>query len=180
MKLKWTLIPAAVILSTLLFADTTSDYDHAINFAGYHTYSWISVNVQEPLWTDRVTKAIDEELAQKGWRKVPTGGDAAISAVGSTHIEQTMQTWYDGGFGGGWGRRGWWGGNGGGFPTLRVDRTKVGTLLIDIFDGQTKNVIWHGECTDSLSTNPEKNEKKLEKAVESVFKKFPPETKAKE
>jgi hypothetical protein len=29
-------------------------------------------------------------------------------------------------------------------------------------------------CTDTLSGNPEKNEEKLDKAVEDVFKKFPP------
>ncbi len=47
--------------------------------------AWIGVNVQEPLWNDRVTKAIDNQLTAKGWRKVDSGGDASISAVGATH-----------------------------------------------------------------------------------------------
>ena len=55
-----------------------------------------------------------------------------------------------------------------------VERTPVGTLHVDIFDSQSKKVIWHGVCTDSLTGNPEKNEKKLEKSVADVFKKFPP------
>jgi hypothetical protein len=34
-------------------------------------------------------------------------------------------------------------------------------------------VIWHGESTDTLSGDPNKNELKLQKAVEDLFKKFP-------
>jgi hypothetical protein len=172
MKRNW-LLPLAIVVSvTCLFAKTMEDYDHAVNFSKYHTYSWIAVTVQEPLWKDRVTKAVDDQLTAKGWRKVDSGGDASISAFGSTRTEQTFETWYGGGFGGGWYHRGWWVGGGPGF--VSVERTPVGTLHIDIFDSKTKKVIWHGECTDTLSGNPEKNEKKLEKDVTAVFKKFPP------
>jgi hypothetical protein len=47
-------------------------------------------------------------------------------------------------------------------------------LHVDIFDSQSKKVIWHGVCTDTLTGSPEKNEKKMEKSVADVFKKFPP------
>lgn len=164
---------ASLIFAACLFAKTAVDYDHSVNFGKYHTYSWIGVNVQEPLWNDRITKAIDNQLTAKGWRKVDSGADTSISAVGSTHTEQTLDTWYSGGFGGGWGHRGWWGG-GPGFATTTVDRTPVGTLHIDIFDAQSKKVIWHGDCSDTLSSKPDKNETKLEKSVAELFKKFPP------
>lgn len=173
MRKNWLLL--AVVASVMcLFAKTIADYDHSVNFGKYHTYSWISVNVQEPLWNDRVTKAIDAQLAAKGWRKVDANGDTSISVVGSTRTKQTFETWYSGGFGGGWYHRGWWVGGGPGFTTTMIEHTPVGTLHIDVFDGQTKKVIWHGECTDTLTQNPEKNEKKLEKSVADVFKKFPP------
>jgi hypothetical protein len=77
------LLLAAAISTLCLFAKATVDYDHAANFAKYHTYSWISVDVQEPLWKDRVTNAVDGQLNAKGWHKVDSGGDAAISAVGA-------------------------------------------------------------------------------------------------
>jgi len=163
-----------VVSVTCLFAKTIADYDHSVSFAKYHTYSWIGVTVQEPLWNDRVTKAIDNQLNAKGWRKVASGGDASISAVGSTHTERTLEIWYSGGFDGGWYHRGWWVGGGPGFATTTVERTPVGTLHIDIFDSQSKKVIWHGVCSDTLTGNPEKNERKLEKAVADVFKRFPP------
>jgi len=174
MRKNWLLLPGVVASVTCLFAQNIADYDHSVNFGKYHTYSWIGVNVLEPLWKDRVTNAIDNQLSAKGWRKVDSGGDASISAVGSAYNERRLETWYDGGFGGGWYHRGWWIGGGPGFATTTIERMPVGTLHIDIFDSQSKKVIWHGVCTGTLSENPEKNEKKLEKAVADVFKKFPP------
>jgi hypothetical protein len=170
MRKNRTLLIAGVVSALCLFAKTTLDYDHSANFANYHTYSWISVNVQEPLWKDRVSNAVDRQLSAKGWRKVDSGGDASVVAVGSTHTEQTFETWYGGGFGGGWFHRGW----GPGFAQTTVERTRVGTLHVDIFDTPTKKLIWHGTTTATLSGNPEKNEKKLDKDVADVFKKFPP------
>jgi|SRR5579871_4734915 len=168
------LVTGVAVAVTCLFAKTVADYDHSVNFGKYHTYSWVGVNVQEPLWNERVTMAIDHQLTSKGWRKVESGGDASISVVGSTRTEQTLETWYTGGLGGGWGHRGWWVGGGPGIATTTVERTPIGTLHIDIFDSQSKRVIWHGVCSDTLTEHPDQNEKKLEKAVADVFKKFPP------
>jgi hypothetical protein len=181
MKKHRSLVLGGVLAVTCLFAKTTIDYDHKATFASYHTYSWIGVNVQEPLWKDRIMSAVDSQLAAKGWQKVASGGDAAVSAVGATNNQQTVNTFYDGmgGFGGGWGHRGWWGGGMGGMgmSTSEVENTPVGTLHIDIFDGKTKNVIWHAVMSDTLSSKPEKNEEKMNKAVEDAFKKFPPKEK---
>jgi Domain of unknown function (DUF4136) len=47
-------------------------------------------------------------------------------------------------------------------------------LTVDIFDGNSKQLIWRGQSSDTLSSKPEKNDKKMEKAVGDMFKKFPP------
>jgi hypothetical protein len=121
---------------------------------------------------DRIESAVDSQLTTKGWQKVPSGGEAEVSAVGATHNQQTIDTFYDGGFGGGWFHHGWWGGPG--MATTTVENTPVGTLHVDIFDTPTKKVIWHGTSSDTLSDKPEKNEEKLTKAAEEMFKNFPP------
>jgi len=97
------LISAAFIVgaAALLFADVTTDYSHSVDFGNYHTYSWLKVNAGDPLWVNRIERAIDGELTAKGWSKVDSGGDAAVSAFGATHNQQSLQTFYDG-FGGGW------------------------------------------------------------------------------
>jgi hypothetical protein len=139
-----------------LFAATVkTDYRHSVNFAQYRTYSWLKVDAGNPLWTDRITRDVDAQLTAKGWMKVPSGGDAAISAFGSTHNQQTLQTFYNG-MGGGW----FWGG----FndeATTTVENTPVGTLTVDIFDGKSKKLIWRGTASNALSDNSEKNEKEL-------------------
>ncbi len=55
----------------------------------------------------------------------------------------------------------------------------MGTLVVDMFDAKTKNLVFRGIAEDELSDNPEKNKKKLEKASTKMFKEFPPMAKAK-
>jgi hypothetical protein len=158
----------AFLSALILFAEVTTDYDHSVDFSRYKTYSWIKLKA-DPLWTDRIAQVVDKELVGKGWSKVEAGGDAGVAAFGSTHEQPTLTTFYDS-FGGGWR----WHGFGDGIATTTVEKTPVGTLVIDLFDGGTKKLIWRGVASDAMSNNPEKNEKKLEKAVESMFKHFPP------
>jgi hypothetical protein len=52
----------------------------------------------------------------------------------------------------------------------------VGTLVVDLFDTKTKTLLWRGISSDTLSNNSDKNIKNLDKGVEKMFKKFPPES----
>ena len=156
-------------LTTVVFADhVTVDYDHAMNFTQAKTYSWSQVHTANSLWDYRVKDAVDKELAAKGWTQVPSGGDVALVAVEKTSIQQQYDTFYNG-FGG-WRR---WG-MGMGEATTTVDNYKVGTLIVSMFDGNSKQLIWRGTSSGDLSSNPEKNTKNLEKDVQKMFKNFPP------
>lgn len=174
MKLR-IILPAALALAgaCVLFAKVTTDYDRTADFGRYHTYSIIKVQAENQLWDDRISSAINTQLTNKGWQNVPSGGDAAVAAYGSTRTRREIETWYNG-WGGGWGWRRGWGGPG--IATTTVDRIPVGQLNVDIFDAQTKKLIWRGSSTDTLSDKPEKNINKLNKAVASMFKNFPPKS----
>ena len=105
-------------------------------------------------------------MTAKGWIEVPASGDVALAAVEKVPIHQQFDTVYSG-FGG------WrWGGMGD--STLSVDNHKVGTLLVSIRDGQSRQLIWKGTSESDLTGNPEKNTKKLDSDVQKMFKKFPP------
>ena len=166
-------MPAGILLLSagVLLAAIHTDYDHHADFSRYHTYSWIGVETANPLWKDRITRAVDSALEAKGWSKVESGGDAAVSAIGHTSERDTMETFYDGFPGWGW-RAGWWGGMG--MSTTEAIPERVGNLTVDVFDGQTKQLIFRGRASDTLSGNPEKNEKTMDRNVEEMFKKFPP------
>ena len=164
--------PAALFTAAVALAAVHSDYDHHADFSRYHTYSWIGVQAGNSLWQDRIMSAVDGQLAAKGWTRVASGGDAAVSAFGKVTERDTLQTFYNG-FPG-WGWRGW---GGMGATTTEVIPEAVGNLTVDVFDGATKKLIWRGSASETLSSKPEKNDKKLEHAVSEMFDHFPPHSK---
>ena len=148
-------------------ARVSTDYDHSVNFEHYRTYSWAKLETANSLWDTRVKDAINKELAAKGWSEVPSGGDVALVAVETTRTRQQLNTFYDG-FGG------WrWGGFG--ESTTTVERYKVGTLVVDMFEAGSKKLIWRAASHSALSANPEKDTKNLDKEVQKMFQHFPPE-----
>jgi hypothetical protein len=151
-----------------------TDYDRSANFAQYKTYSWEQIKTQDPLFVDRIKSSVNAALAAKGWTQVDSGGDVSIVAIEITRNQQTLNTFYDG-FGGGWGWRRF-GGGGFGEATTTTETYKVGTLVVDLFDTKTKKLLWRGTSSDTLSNNSDKNIKNLNKGVEKMFKKFPPES----
>jgi hypothetical protein len=165
-------------IGILLLAATASfgqqvktDYDRSADFSQYKTYSWEKVQTQDPLWVDRIEQAVNAALTAKGWTQTPSGGNVAIVAVEMTRNQQTLDTFYNG-FGGGWR----WGG-GFGDATTTVENYKVGTLVVDLFDAQSKKIIWRASSSDTLSDKSETNIKNLDKAVQKMFNHFPPEEK---
>ena len=162
----------------LLFGSKSSaqqvktDYDRGANFGQYKTYSWGQVKTKDALDVDRIKSAVNAALAAKGWTPVESGGDVSIVALEITHNQQTLNTFYDG-MGGGWGWRRF-GGGGFGEATTTTETYKVGTLVVDLFDGKTKQLIWRGTASDTLSNNSDKNIKNLDKGADKMFKHFPP------
>ena len=154
-------------------ADVKIDYDRGANFSQYKTYSWETVKTRDALLVDRIKSAVNAALAAKGWTQVESGGDVSIVAIEMNKNQQTLNTFYDG-FGGGWRWRGF---GGLGESTTTVDTYKVGTLVVDLFDAKTKNLVWRGSASDTLSNNSEKNIKNLDKGVQKMFQHFPPEPK---
>jgi hypothetical protein len=167
-----------VLMGMILFARTASaqqvktDYDRSANFAQYKTYSWEHVKTKDALDVDRIKSAVNAALAAKGWTQVDSGGDVSIVAIEITQNQQTLNTFYDG-FGGGWGFRRF-GGGGFGEATTTTETYKVGSVVVDLFDAKTKQLIWRGSSSDTVSNNSDKNIKNLDKGVDKMFKHFPP------
>ncbi len=81
--------------------------------------------------------------------------------VSSARDQKECQTFYNGM--GGWR----WGGFG--ETTTQAVDYPVGTLVLDLCDCHSKQLIWRGTAQDSLSDKPEKDEKKMDKAVEKCL-----------
>jgi hypothetical protein len=166
-------VGTALLLATASFAEQVkTDYDRSANFSQYKTYSWEKVQTRDPLWVDRIKDAVNASLTAKGWTQVASGGQVAIVAVEMTKNQQTLNTFYDG-FGGGWGWRRF-GGGGFGDATTTTENYRIGTLVVDLFDANSKNLIWRGSASDTLSDKSENNIKNLDKGVQKMFDHFPP------
>lgn len=173
----------AVLVSLLFFVVVVSawgqkvnvDFDKEANFASFKTYTWAEgTPAKNPLMDQRIRDGIDKQLAAKGVQKAEASANPDLvvlyhAAVGTETQLNTMNT---GGYG--WGYR--WGG-GMGTSTTTVEKIPVGQLTVDIGDTKTKKLLWMGNASDTLSDKPEKNEKKINNALEKMFKKFPPPVK---
>ena len=181
-------VMAIVLMGSSMAAfagNVRTDYDHTANFSQYNTYSWGKVKSTDPFFGNRIQQQVDRELQAKGWQLKPTGGSVTVFATDNIHDQQEFQTMYDGmggGWGGGWGWGGWgWGGGwglggglGSGIATTTTTDQNVGNLVIDVFDGSSKKLLWRGLSTDNLSSNAGKNTKMLDGDINNMFKNFPP------
>jgi Domain of unknown function (DUF4136) len=148
----------------------TVDWDKAVNFSDFKTWVWAKgTPAPNPLMDQRIVKAIEQQLAAKGLQKVEPGNnpDLMVTYAAATSSQTQLNTMNMGGYGP-W-RYGW-----GGTTTTTVEQIPVGHLVVDIGDIKTKDMIWRGIASDTLSDNPQKNEKKINNAAAKMFKKYPP------
>lgn len=142
----------------------TFDYDHSVNFYRYKTFMWIhKPSTEEPFMAERIVSALDTELRARGLTEVTEGADVALGANLATEKEHEWETYYAGS---GWGWDGW--------ATTKMKTYEVGTLTVDLFDGETKKLVWQGVATDEVSPRPAKQTREIDKQISKMFKYFPP------
>lgn len=183
-KVVFTVVSVVVFLlsaGTAFATDVKTDFDRAADFGRYKTFCWQKVETRNPLWIERIKGAVSSALTAKGWTQVESasGCDVAVVAIEMKRNHDTVNTFYDN-VGGGWGGWGWRGFGGGGFgeATTTTETYQTGTLIVDLFDAKTKNLVWRGSATDTLSDKSDKNIKKLNNAVHKLFESFPPQAKS--
>jgi uncharacterized protein DUF4136 len=158
----------------------TTDYDPSADFSGVRSYAWFDERsgVQgdradvTSLLDRRVRSAVDAELQRKGLARVDKGA-AKIVVTYHLGVEtkldvNTVNTGY------GYGRYGRFGGVGG--TTTTVSEYQEGTLLIDMIDPSSKQLIWRGSGQARIrqSSTPEDREKRINEAVKQILADFPP------
>jgi hypothetical protein len=192
---------AALLLLTAAFAVGCSgmkvnhDYDGEADFASYKTFGWhdSDMNLQDtdPLSHERLVSAIEAQMRANGFQKASSNSDVVITYNVEETEEMNLNTNY---MGGGWGMGPAWGMSGGagrgrggmgtgmgargmagmGMSTTTVQKYNVGTLVLDMWEVEDHRLVWRGIATETLSTNPQKNAKLIDKAAEKLFEKYPP------
>jgi len=158
---------------------TTYDFDKTANFAAYRTYAMkVGTPTKNELIDKRVTAAIEAQMAAKGFTKNDTAPDVFVVSHIAFDEQKDISSYSSGPMYGGYGYR--WGGGWGGTTTdVRVRDILIGTLAIDLIDAKTQQVAWRGLGSKEIDTKakPEKRDENITKAVEKIFKNYPPKVK---
>lgn len=145
---------------------TAVDYDHTINWSKYKTFM-LAEGTKDPVTFSqkRIETAITTTLTSKGWQAVTS--DPSIMVY--THVVLSSQKQWNTQSMGGFGYRGW----GGGATTATETNIPIGTLIVDMVDPNTHEMVWRGTAQDQVSGGGA-DKGQLQDAMNAIFKNFPP------
>ena len=170
-------LATALILGTVAFSAQAQkpqiQWNNNYNFDAVNTFAWqdtpdTSLEDKNPFMHSLIKNTLEAELATSGLTEVESNPDVWVNYHASTETEvQLRSDSYGYSFGaygmGGWGYYGMAAG-----PvstTTRVVEYERGTLVVDIWDAATKELVWRGQVSDTLPDNPQKAEKLVVKAI---------------
>lgn len=155
-----------MLVGTLLLADDRNiDFDKEANFTSFRTYSLRkgTINARgpeldSPILKRRIDAAIRSQFAFKGMEDGARPDLIITWRLGAANKRQ-VQSWPTG-------RRG--------FGTRHTTYNFTeGTLVIDMVEAATKQLVWRGIYRDD-EDNAAKISKKIEKDIKELFDKYPP------
>ena len=159
--------------------DIKTDFDPSVDYSDYRTYAWLSESqgitgdrrIDDPLLDTHVRTAVEERLSIQGFQKHTADQPdffIAYRAVLKDKWNPPGLEPYSAPFSvkssGSWG-----------VDTLRVGQYADGTLLLHMFDGATKDLVWQGsaQAEVELTSDPRETEK-IKEAVRRILEQFPP------
>jgi Domain of unknown function (DUF4136) len=167
-------IGLAVVGFALLFGEVAISQDVKYNsmpgtdFTKYHTYKWVSIeggSHPNQIMDAEIKDAVDAQLAKKGMTK--TTDEKADLLVGYQIAVDKEKQWNAYGMGGP---------RFGGMGSATQSTINIGSLVLDMYDPGTKQLVWTGTATKTIdpSSNEEKNQKNLNNAMAKLLKNYPP------
>ncbi len=154
----------------------TTDFDRSVDFIKYKTFDFIQLDVRgaiSELNQDRFIKAIKAEMEKKGFTLDKSNPDILVNATAIIEDKKsvTADTY---GYGGYYRPYRW----GGGVTTTSFDvyEYKYGSLIIDVIDASTQQLIWEGTGNKEIDTEVKDPDAAAANAVAQIMAGFPPST----
>jgi len=148
------------------------DFDRDYDFSAVETYGWVDPveREEDPLLHQRLVAAVDYHLTMLGARKVERDPDVWVTYHSDSREEVTISTNTFGyGYGEGW----YWADTADTGRSLTTEqRYRVGTLIVDVWTAEEKRLVWRGTGWDTVPANPDKIERRINKAVAQMFEKW--------
>jgi uncharacterized protein DUF4136 len=154
---------ATLVATGALAQNVNTDADPSAPFSSYRTYSWTPGTPSPVTLTEqRIHSDVEAQMAAKGF-KLAT--DQTPDVYIATHVltQAEPQIVADGfgpwGFGPG---------------AIDVNTLVKGTLVVDMYDANTKKMVWRGVGTATVSDKASKNNSKIDKSISKMFEHYPP------
>lgn len=158
---------------------TNSDINKEFSFSRVKTWNFMTERVTardkfgaNEIWDNNIRETLTAGLAKAGFVHSDTRPDLIIRYRLSTKEKQSVNVIRDNwGYPYHRGRRNYWRGGRGRWGTSTVYRIPYdqSTLVLDIFDAQTNELVWRGYDRRSVD---DKSEKSLKKSVDKLVDRF--------
>jgi hypothetical protein len=148
---------------------TSVAWDEKADFARYKTWMWKDDgSIRDPTWNRRFQSVMEDELAKHGLKRVTADPDLWVVVHGRINAETRVES-YSPAWGYGWG---YWAS-----PSITtVYEIPVGTIIVDLVDPKTKELVWRATAGDTIRANKENEEReqRLRDVLAGLFAGFPP------
>lgn len=156
-----------LVLGACSSIKVSTDYEANTNFDQYKTFAFYKTGIDKAPISDidkrRILKSIEVEMATKGFTK-SENPDMLVSIFTKSREKVDIYNNYNPYYYS---------------PYQRQQITKYteGSLFIDIIDRGSKKLLWQGIGSGALSksSNPEKRDDNIQKFVQEILEKYPPE-----
>ncbi|MFI3246668.1 MAG: DUF4136 domain-containing protein [Ferrimonas sp.] len=164
---------------------TNIDYNTSINFSQFNSWAWLQpaqmaaaeAYRHDGLYDARIRAAIENELPARGlFKTTENNAGLLVNYLTSVQNKVDINTFYN---------------NFGYYPYYRPDpwrpvfapdiqvqQYQEGTLIIDLIDAQTSQLVWRGTATSIIDPDqtPAERTKSINKAVKAILAQYPPTT----
>lgn len=158
----------------------SSDWDPQADFGHLHAWAWFpqarltsgDPRLDSGLLDLRIRAAVEAELGARGFTSAePVSADFLVAyhvALDRKLQATTIDDYY-----GSAGFRHW---SGPGYTQTYVSEVEVGTLMLDVLDARSHELIWRGTAQAEViaDATPEEREARVREAVRRMLERFPP------
>lgn len=183
--LKPALAAAALVLLTACSAYTIRhDFDPTADFKGYRTFAWYAASRKakgkapdaHPLLDKRVRLSVEQQLQAKGFRLEAQADPDFLVAYYPIYQTRRYRTQTTVAVGGRGFYRPWGYGVGTRFSTSQTRSYREGTLVLEVVDQRSHELVWQGYAEGALTAldDPQEAQAQIDRAVRDLLDRFPP------
>jgi len=165
--------------------EVTSNYDKSANFGDFKTFSFVEPKAGDMHFFEekypkivneeninRLKESIIKEMEAKGY-VMASNGDLTVSYLVMLQTNTNLQSspisagttpTYYGYYGVSWG--------GVGGDNIVTSNYRTGSLIINVVDSKSNNVVWFGNASGVMAANPSKSYTTIPIRVKEIFSKY--------